>query len=39
VYTELAVIDLSPHGATLVELAPNVAFDDVQSKTGFTIAR
>jgi 3-oxoadipate CoA-transferase, beta subunit len=39
VYTELAVIDLSPHGATLVELAPNVAFDDLQSKTGFTIAR
>ncbi|TVQ83242.1 MAG: CoA transferase subunit B [Phycisphaeraceae bacterium] len=34
VYTELAVIDITPEGFRLVELAPGVSFDDVQQRTG-----
>ena len=34
VYTELAVINITPEGFRLVELAPGVSFDDVQQRTG-----
>lgn len=34
VYTDLAVIDITAAGFRLIELAPGVGFDDVQSKTG-----
>jgi len=34
VYTELAVVDITPDGFRLVELAPGVSFDDVQQRTG-----
>jgi 3-oxoadipate CoA-transferase beta subunit len=34
IYTDLAVIDVSPVGFTLVELAPGVSFDHVQQRTG-----
>ena len=34
VYTELAVIDITPDGFRLNELAPGVSFDDVQQRTG-----
>lgn len=34
IYTDLAVIDISPKGFQLVELAPGVTFDEVQEKTG-----
>ena len=34
VYTELAVVDITPDGFRLVELAPGVTFDDVQQRTG-----
>ena len=33
VYTDLAVIDVTPSGFRLVELAPDVAFEDVCAKT------
>ena len=34
IYTDLAVIDITPAGFSLVELAPGVDFDYVQSRTG-----
>lgn len=34
VYTDLAVIDITPDGFRLIELAPGVSFDDVKNKTG-----
>ncbi len=34
IYTELAVIDVTPEGFRLVELAPGVTFDDVRQRTG-----
>jgi 3-oxoadipate CoA-transferase beta subunit len=34
IYTDLAVIDVSPVGFALVELAPGVSFDYVQQRTG-----
>ena len=37
VYTDLAVIDISPVGFRLVELSPGVDFDYVQERTGATI--
>ncbi len=37
VYTDLAVIDVIDKGFKLVELAPGVTFEYVQSKTGATI--
>ena len=39
IYTELAVIDITPAGFSLVELAPGVDFDYVQQRTGAPIAR
>ena len=34
IYTELAVIDVTPTGFRLVELAPGIDFDYVQERTG-----
>ena len=34
VYTDLAVIDVTPQGFKLVQLAPGVDFDYVQQRTG-----
>ncbi|MFC4454067.1 CoA-transferase, partial [Deinococcus sonorensis] len=34
VITELGVLDVTPHGFQLVELAPHVAFDHLQDHTG-----
>jgi 3-oxoacid CoA-transferase subunit B len=34
IITDLAVIDVTPHGLKLVEMAPGVTRDDLQSKTG-----
>jgi 3-oxoadipate CoA-transferase, beta subunit len=39
VYTEMAVIDVGPHGAKLVELAPGVSFEELQGKTGVVVGR
>ena len=39
VITELGVLDPTPDGFTLVELAPDVTFDRLQSATGAPIAR
>ncbi len=39
VYTELAVIDVTPEGFRLLELAPGVSFEDVQDRTGATVHR
>jgi 3-oxoadipate CoA-transferase beta subunit len=34
IYTDLAVIDVSPEGFQLLELAPGVTFEQVRDKTG-----
>ena len=34
IYTDLAVIDVTPEGFRVVELSPGVDFDDVQERTG-----
>ncbi len=39
VYSDLAVIDVTPKGFRLVELAPGVAFDFVKQRTGAPILR
>jgi len=33
IYTDLAVIDVTPHGFEVVELAPGISFDYVQERT------
>ncbi len=38
VYTDLAVIDITPEGFSVVELAPGVGFDHVQERTGAPLA-
>ena len=37
IYTNLAIIDVTPAGLVVRELAPGVDFDDVQEKTGATL--
>jgi len=37
IITDLGVIDVTPQGLKLVELAPGVSFDDIQSKTGVAL--
>ncbi|WP_328989250.1 CoA transferase subunit B [Kribbella sp. NBC_01245] len=37
IITDLAVLDITPDGLKLVELADGVTFDELQSKTGATI--
>jgi 3-oxoadipate CoA-transferase beta subunit len=39
IYTNLAVIDVTPEGLAVVELAPGVTFDDLQKKTGATLIK
>ena len=37
IITDLCVLDVTPHGLKLVELAPGVTREEVQSKTGVTL--
>ncbi len=37
IITDLAVLDVTPHGLKIVELAPGVTREEVQSKTGVTL--
>ena len=39
IITDLAVLDVTPQGLFVAELAPGVTFDEVQSKTGVTLIR
>jgi 3-oxoacid CoA-transferase subunit B len=39
IITDLGVFDVTPKGLKVVELAPEVSFDLVQSKTGVTLQR
>ncbi|WP_028080645.1 CoA transferase subunit B [Solimonas soli] len=39
IITELGVLDVTPHGLQLVELAPGVDFEALQARTGAAIAR
>jgi acyl CoA:acetate/3-ketoacid CoA transferase beta subunit len=34
IFTDLAVVDVTPDGFRVAELAPGVTFEDVQQKTG-----
>ncbi|MCP4472293.1 MAG: CoA transferase subunit B [Gammaproteobacteria bacterium] len=37
IYTDLAVVEVTPDGFRLVELAPGISFDEVEQKTGAPI--
>ncbi len=37
IYTNLAVIDVTPDGFRVVELAPGIEFEEVEAKTGTKI--
>jgi 3-oxoadipate CoA-transferase beta subunit len=39
IYTNIAVIDVTPRGFFLLETAPEVSFDDVQARTGAKLHR
>jgi 3-oxoadipate CoA-transferase beta subunit len=39
IYTNIAVIDVTPRGFVLVECAPGVSFEDVQARTGAKLHR
>ena len=39
IITDLGVMDVTPQGLKLVELAPEVSFEDIQSRTGVTLIR
>jgi 3-oxoacid CoA-transferase subunit B len=34
IITDLAVLDVTPHGLKIVEIAPGVSREELQSKTG-----
>ena len=37
IYTNLAVVDVTPQGFQVVELAPGVTFEEVERQTGAAI--
>jgi 3-oxoacid CoA-transferase subunit B len=37
IITDLCVLDVTPHGLKVVELAPGVTIDEVRAKTGVTV--
>ena len=37
IITDLAVLDVTPHGLKVVEMAPGVTREELQSKTGVTL--
>jgi len=37
IITDLGVMDVTPHGLKLVELAPGISHEELQSKTGVTL--
>ena len=39
IYTDLAVIDVTPRGLVLVEMVEGLSFDELQSRTGAPLAR
>ncbi|MFM4995727.1 CoA transferase subunit B [Aeromonas sanarellii] len=39
IISDLAVLDVTPHGLRLVELAPGIAFEQLQAATGCAITR
>lgn len=39
IITDLGVLDITPHGLKLVELAPGVTFEEMQEQTGAPIVR
>jgi 3-oxoacid CoA-transferase subunit B len=39
IITDLCVLDVTPEGFKLVELAPGVTFEEVQQKTGAPVLR
>jgi 3-oxoadipate CoA-transferase beta subunit len=39
IYTNIAVIDVTPEGFTLREAAPGVSFEDIQARTGAALRR
>ena len=38
VYTDLAVIDIGPEGASVIDVVDGLSFDDLQAATGFKLS-
>jgi 3-oxoadipate CoA-transferase beta subunit len=39
IYTDLAVIDVTPRGLVVVDIVEGMSLDDLQAKTGAPLAR
>ena len=39
IYTDLAVIDVGPQGATVVDMVPGLSFEQLQAVTGVALRR
>jgi len=37
IITDLGVLDVTPHGLTIVELAPSVTLDEMKQRTGAAV--
>jgi 3-oxoacid CoA-transferase subunit B len=37
IITDLAVLDVTPHGLKVVEMAPGITREELQAKTGVTL--
>ena len=39
IYTDLAVLDITPEGVRVVEMVAGLAFEDLQTRTGVVLLR
>jgi len=39
IYTDMAVLNVTPNGLTVLEMAPGLTFDELQAATGATLVQ